>query len=53
MYETPNGRRFTLYHHSPKEWAAKTRDRLLYLGCSEEYADSVCSQIAAATLVTA
>jgi hypothetical protein len=36
---------------TPKDWANETKDRLIALGCSKEYAGKVARRIAAATPV--
>ena len=40
-YLTPSGREFTLAYTGLAEWADATKAALLYLGCSEEYAEAV------------
>jgi hypothetical protein len=42
------GRRFVLADHSPAEWAELTQERLLALGCSQEYAERAAYSIATA-----
>ncbi len=37
--------RLILSHHSPAEWAAAIRARLLWLGCSALYADEAAAAI--------
>lgn len=41
MWITPSGRRFNLGYYSPAEWGDHMKASLLYLGCSEEYAEAV------------
>ena len=41
MWLTASGRRFDLSFHSPAEWGERMKAALLYLGCSEEYAERV------------
>lgn len=43
-----SGREFTLARHTPEQWGAKLRLRLLALNCKPEYADRVEQQYAAA-----
>lgn len=51
MFITPTGVKFSLWYHGPKEWADVTRERLISLGCSTEYAVRVAADLAAAKLV--
>jgi hypothetical protein len=41
MWLTVSGRRFDLSYHSPSEWGDAMKAALIYLGCSEEYAERV------------
>jgi hypothetical protein len=34
-----NGSKLVLAYHTPEEWADAVRASLIYLGCSEEYAE--------------
>ncbi len=47
-YTTPSGREFTLAYHGLAEWADARKAALLYLGCSEEYAETERREIAEA-----
>jgi len=48
MYVSQSGRRFVLASHSPAEWGERMKAALLYLGCSEEYAEAVRLEYASA-----
>jgi hypothetical protein len=48
MFITTSGRRFALAYYSLLEWAEIVKAALLYLGCSEEYAESAYQDYATA-----
>lgn len=51
MYETPNGRRFTLSHHSLADWADQVERDLTRLGVNEQAARRFADEIRKAVRV--
>ena len=44
-YVLSTGKRIVLSAHSPEQWAADRREKLLALGCSPTYADDYANLI--------
>lgn len=48
-YRHPDGRPFVLVAHEPREWGLELAARMVWLGCSEEYARAVAASYEEAT----